>query len=90
MLTPSPTTAFRKDIQRLAARGRDIVKILQPLILLLNNQPLPPQYQDHSLRGKWAGYRDFHVEPDWVVIYKIDGDFLVLMRSGTHSDILGE
>ena len=88
MLTAKPTTSFRKDIQRLATRGRDIIKILQPLVLLLNEQPLPPQYQDHPLKGKWTGYRDFHIEPDWVVIYKIDKNFLILMRTGTHADIL--
>jgi mRNA interferase YafQ len=89
-LIASPTTAFKKDIQRLAVRGRDIVKILAPLMLLLNKQSLPPQYQDHPLKGKWTGYRDFHVESDWLVVYKIVDDFLVLMRTGTHQDILGE
>ena len=88
MLTPSPTTAFKKDIKRLAVRGNDITKILQPLLLLMSNQPLPPQYHDHPLKGNWIGFRDFHVEPDWVVIYKIDGDFLILTRTGTHADIL--
>jgi mRNA interferase YafQ len=89
MLTAKPTNAFRKDVQRLAARGRDILKIFYPLVFLLNGQQLSPQYQDHPLKGDWAGYRDFHAETDWIVIYKIEGEFLVLARTGSHSDTFG-
>jgi mRNA interferase YafQ len=90
MLTPEPSTAFRSEIQRLARRGKDITKILAPLLILLNGQVLPPQYLDHPLKGPWSGYRDFHIEPDWVVVYRIAGDTLILARTGTHADILGE
>ena len=88
MLTPKPTTAFGKDIQRLAKRGNDVVKILLPLALLLSGQPLPPQYRDHPLKGNWAGHREFHLESDWIAVYKIEDDFLILVRTGTHADIL--
>ena len=88
MLTPKPTAAFGRDIQRLARRGNDIVKFILPLALLLNGQPLPPQYRDHPLKGNWAGHREFHIESDWVAIYKIEGDLLILVRTGTHADIL--
>ncbi|GHV40777.1 hypothetical protein FACS1894187_21980 [Synergistales bacterium] len=71
MLTPDPSGAFKKDIQKLAIRGYDILRSFHPLALLLNNGVLPPQYRDHPLKGKWTGYREFHVESDWVVIYRI-------------------
>ena len=90
MLEFQHSSAFKKEIRQAAFQGRDIMKMFPPLITLLNGQPLPPQYQDHPLRGEWAGYRDFHVEPDWIIIYRIVGNFLRLERTGTHSDLFGE
>jgi mRNA interferase YafQ len=87
MLTPKPTTTFKSEVQRLAMRGRDITKMFSPMLALLSNQPLLPQYQDHPLKGKWKGYREFHVEADWIVIYRKTDDFLLLERTGTHSDL---
>jgi mRNA interferase YafQ len=90
MLKIKPSTSFEKDIKRIAARGRSLVKMFLPIAILLNNHPLPPDYHDHPLKGEWAGWRDFHVETDWVVIYKIEDGCLHMMRTGTHSDILGD
>ncbi len=87
MLTLKSTTAFKKDLQRLARGGRDITALLSPLLYLANNQPPPPEYKDHPLKGDWQGYREFHVTPDWLVIYEIIDPFLVLMRTGSHSDL---
>ena len=70
------------------ARGWDIDNNLLPLLsVLLNRKQLPPQYQDHPLKGEWLGYREFHAGPDWIVIYKVVGEFLVLARTGNHSDL---
>jgi mRNA interferase YafQ len=63
------------------------MKMFPPLMLLLNGQPLPPQYHDHPLKGKWSGHREFHVEWDWLVIYRLVGEFLVLHRTGSHTDL---
>jgi mRNA interferase YafQ len=64
------------------------MKIFPPFVALLNNEPLPEQYQDHPLKGSWAGHREFHVEPDWIVIYRIENDdTLILVRTGTHSEL---
>jgi mRNA interferase YafQ len=82
------SSSFRKDIRQAAFQGRDVMKIIPPLAFLLNNRPLPPQYRDHPLKGKWVGYRDFHIEPDWVVIYQINEDCLYLARTGAHADML--
>jgi mRNA interferase YafQ len=48
---------------------------------------LPPRYKDHSLGSEWRHFRDCHIEPDWLLIYKVDGDDLYLVRTGTHSDL---
>jgi mRNA interferase YafQ len=90
MLTPEPSTAFRSEIQRLARQGKDITKIFTPLLMLLNAQTLPPQYLDHPLKGSWSGYRDFHVEPNWIVIYRIVDKILILARTGTHVELFGK
>ncbi|MDR0652244.1 MAG: type II toxin-antitoxin system YafQ family toxin [Synergistaceae bacterium] len=87
MLTPEPSTAFRNEIQRLARRGKDITKIFTPLLTLLNGQILPPQYMDHPLKGRWVGYRDFHIESDWIVVYRIVDNVLILARTGSHNDL---
>jgi mRNA interferase YafQ len=55
--------------------------------LLIEGNELPPRYKDHSLAGDWKNYRDSHIEPDWLLIYKIQGDDLYLVRTGTHSDL---
>jgi mRNA interferase YafQ len=64
-----------------------MVLLARPVTLLLNDQPLPRQYEDHPLKGKWKGHREFHAEPDWLVIYRVSQPFLVLVRTGTHDDL---
>jgi mRNA interferase YafQ len=87
-LTPKLTSAYKKDVRRAESRGWDIDnKLLPPLAILLNTRQLPPQYEDHSLKGEWSGYREFHIEPDWIVIYRVVRQFLVLARTGTHPDL---
>lgn len=64
-----------------------MVRLRAVIEMLLAEEPLPPRLKDHPLSGDWAGFRDCHVEPDWVLIYQIDGDRLILARTGTHSDL---
>jgi mRNA interferase YafQ len=66
------------------------MKMFPPIACLLNGHPLPSQYHDHPLKGEWAGCRDFHVEPDWIVIYRVVGGILRLERTGTHADLFGD
>lgn len=85
------TKAFRRDYQRVQAtpRHRDIEELL-PLILTLlaSDTPLPAKYVDHPLRGAWKDFRDCHVKPDLVLIYrKTGGDVLQLVRLGSHSEL---
>jgi len=62
-------------------------KLRELLSLLIAGRELPDQYNDHPLKGGWNGYRDAHVEPDWLVIYRVDGTELYLARTGTHADL---
>jgi len=68
-------------------RGKDLSKLRELILLLAEGQPLPPRYKDHPLSGDWRHYRDCHIESDWLLIYKIEGDDLYLVRTATHSDL---
>ena len=83
----SQTNQFKKDIKRAQKRGKDLAKLKAVIDLLLAEQPLPPKNRDHQLGGNWRGHRDCHIEPDWILIYKILYDELRLERTGTHSDL---
>jgi mRNA interferase YafQ len=90
MLKLKIVASYKRDLKSLEAGGRRLDLLRAPLGLLLSKQPLPPQYQDHPLKGKWSGHRDFHVQGDWILIYRIEDDErLVLVRTGTHSDLFG-
>lgn len=93
MRTIERSTAFRRDYKR-ETRGRHRATLdrdLQPIIVALaTDAPLEPRYRDHDLSGDWAGYRDCHVKPDLVLIYrKADADTLRLARLGSHSELFG-
>ena len=81
------TNKFKKDFKRMARRGYDERKLYNIVNLLLKGEKLPAKYADHSMAGNWAGRRDCHISPDWVLIYCIRGDDLILERTGTHSDL---
>jgi mRNA interferase YafQ len=87
MLTPRYTSAFKKDYKRVQKRGYDTNKLRQVIGLLLDQDPLPEIYHDHPLRGKFDGARDCHIEPDWILIYAVEGNDLLLQRTGSHADL---
>ena len=68
-------------------RGKDLKKIKAVIDLLVTEEALPPKNRDHNLGGNWIGRRDCHIEPDWILIYKLTEDELLLERTGTHSDL---
>jgi len=84
MLLPIFENRFKKDIKRLQKRGKDMTKLKNVIDKLLQKQELEPKYKDHALMGNWNGYRDCHLEPDWLLIYKITDTHLFLVRSGSH------
>ena len=87
MRTPVYTGQFRRDTRRAQKRGKDMSKLRHVLTLLMVAEPLPPRLKDHPLTGDWRGWRDLHIEPDWLLLYKIDGNDLVLARTGSHADL---
>lgn len=90
MLTPVRSGQFRRDVKRAEKRGKDLGKLRSLLLLLLAGDELPAQFKDHPLKGDWKGFRDAHIEPDWLLIYRIVGDELQLARTGTHADLFDE
>ena len=83
----SRSSQFKRDVKRMERRGGNRGKLRTLLDLLIEGKPLPSDYKDHPLRGEFAGSRDCHVEPDWVVIYTIDGNHVRFERTGTHTDL---
>ena len=81
------TKQFKKDVKRMRKRGKDLEKIKAVIDLLVAGEPLPPKNRAHKLGGNWIGRRDCHVEPDWILIYKLTEDELLLERTGTHADL---
>ena len=90
MLTPVRSSQFKRDIRRAKVRGKDLNKLRSLLASLIEQESLPARYRDHPLRGIWKGYREANIEPDWLVIYQVQGDELHLVRTGTHSDLFTE
>ena len=90
MLLPVRSSQFKRDVKRLQKRGKDMTKLKVLLELLIEQAPLPESYQDHPLRGNWNGYRDSHIEPDWLLIYRVEGNEIHLARTGSHSDLFRE
>lgn len=83
------TGRFKKDLKILIKRGYDM-KLMENIVKkLANNEDLPAKNEDHSLSGNYAGLRECHITPDWLLIYEIDKDilYLTLTRTGSHSDL---
>ncbi len=89
MRTISRTSQFKKDVKLAEKRGKDLSKLRSVLDVLIAGQPLPAEYKDHPLRGNFAGSRDCHLEPDWLLIYTLteNDSHVRLERTGTHSDL---
>ena len=81
------STQFKRDVKLAEKRGRNMAKLRDLILLLAEGTSLPPSYKDHPLGGDWNHYRDSHIEPDWLLLYRIDGNDLYLVRTGTHVDL---
>jgi mRNA interferase YafQ len=81
------TSQFKKDLRNSHKRGKDLQKLKEVIDALVSLEPLPPKQRDHVLAGKWLGWRECHLAPDWLLIYKRCPDELVLGRTGSHSDL---
>ena len=87
--TVKPTTKFQKDLKRVHKRGYDISLLTEIIKKLANGETLPEKNRDHSLIGDYAGCRECHITPEWLLIYEIDNGELILYltRTGSHSDL---
>ena len=83
------TNQFKKDFKLAIKRQLDITLLEEIIKKLSNGEPLPEKNKDHNLIGNWSGFRECHIQPNWLLIYRIDNDVLVLTlaRTGTHSDL---
>ena len=83
------TTKFKKDLKLAKKQGKNTDKVLKVIEQLANGKPLEPQYRDHDLTGEYLGCRECHIEPNWLLIYEIFDDVLVLLlnRVGSHSEL---
>ena len=89
MLKVRYSAKFKKDFKAVVKRGYDMNLLKNVIDLLMRQVPLPEVYNDHPLKGDYSGYRECHITPDWLLIYKTENDILTLSltRTGTHSDL---
>jgi len=87
MLEIVPTRQFQKDLTKASKRGKSLDKMGLVIDCLTDQKPLPLRHNDHILTGNYSKHRECHVEPDWLLIYKATEKELVLVRTGTHSDL---
>ena len=89
MLTIKYQAAFKRDYKRIVKRGYDTRLLEQVIELLAEQKPLPEKFRDHDLTGNYKGCRKCHIQPDWLLVYEVNNDELILylIRTGTHSDL---
>ena len=89
MLAIKFTTKFKKDYKIIKKRGYNIRLFAETVGILASEQQLPQKYKDHALSGEYEGLRECHIQPDWLLVYRIEKDALILTlaRTGTHSDL---
>ena len=89
MRTIPRTTQFKKDVKRMQKRDKYFNEFKEVIDKIFGGQVQEPQYRDHALIGEYKGARECHIESDWLLIYERTEDELVLIRTGTHSDLFG-
>ena len=87
MRTPSYTKQFAKDVKRIEKRGRSLEKLKGVIKKLVSEERLGPKHRDHKLVGSYKGRRECHIEPDWLLIYKIIDSEIIFEKTGAHSDL---
>lgn len=91
MMKFETTSQYRKDIKRMKKQGIDLSLLNQVIQALLQGESLEPKFNDHALKGNYVGHRECHIRPDWLLIYAINKDKLILTatRTGSHSELFG-
>ena len=88
-MTLRTTSRFEKDLKRVKRRGKDLNKLWAVLEILVAGDELHSRHRPHRLSGQWSEFWECHIEPDWLLIWDRQQDALVLVRTGTHSDLFG-
>lgn len=81
------SSQFKKDYKKVKSQDKDISQLEIIIKKLLNSEKLDPKYKDHKLSGRWKNFRDCHISPDWILIYRLSDDALYLERTGSHSEL---
>ena len=81
------TTQFRKDYKRIKKQNKDPDQLKVVIEKLVADEKLESKYRDHQQSGNWKGHRDCHIESDWILIYRIEDENLILERTGSHSEL---
>ena len=87
MRTIHRTSQFKKDVKRMEKRGKKFEEFKDVIREIAAEETLEARYRDHVLVGQYKGTRECHIEPDWLLIYEMDGSELILVRTGTHTDL---
>lgn len=90
--TVRATSRFKKSVKRLTKHRKDSQKLKDVVEILAKGESLADSYKDHPLVGKWIGHRELHIESDWLLIYKIEENILILelVDTGSHADLFGK
>ena len=85
------TSKFKRDVKHCKKQQKDMEKFKIVSALLEHGQSLKPHHRDHLLTGNWSGYRECHIEPDWLLIYRVDDTkkVIIFVRTGSHSELFG-
>jgi mRNA interferase YafQ len=87
MLRQKTSNRFDKEVKLQIKRGKDIEKLIAVMDSIIEEKPLDKKHRDHPLSGNWVKYRDCHIEPDWLLIYKVENGEVHFERTDTHADI---
>jgi mRNA interferase YafQ len=87
ILTVHYSNKFKKDLKRLQKSDEDMKRLRSLVKILEFNVKLPDKFRDHQLKGKYAHHRECHIKPDLLLIYKLEGEKLILVRTGSHSEL---
>lgn len=89
MLKFKTTNRFDKDLKKLLKQGKSKDKIYHVMETIIDQTILAPKYREHKLHGEWKDCTECHIEPDWILIYRLEADFVSFERTGSHSDLFG-
>ncbi len=81
------TSQFKRDAKKVTKRGKDTARLRTVIVMLAQGRTLPAKYRDHRLKGIYKDCRECHIEPDWLLIYRIEANVLQLIRTGSHADL---